>query len=66
MTGTLDPIAATFGAFCRGAVLDDFENGIMKLRYTERWNLKAFKELLSWWSLPTSPEPHFFDLLWQS
>lgn len=63
---TLTAREATFGAFCRGAVLDDFENGVMKLRYTERYNLKAFKELLSWWSLTTSPELYFLDMLWQS
>lgn len=59
-------IDATLGAFCRRAILDYSEDGIMQLLYTERWNLKAFKELLSWWSLPTSPELHCFGLLWKS
>lgn len=57
---------ATLGAFCRGAVLDDSENGFMQLQYTERWNIKALTELLSWWYLPTSPKPDFMHVLWQS
>lgn len=63
---TLAAREATLGAFCRGAVLDDSENGFMQLQYTERWNIKALTELLSWWSLPTSPKPDFMHVLWQS
>lgn len=54
------------GAFCRGAVLDDSENGLMQLQYTERWNINALRELLSWWILPTSPASPFIDSLWRS
>ena len=55
----------TRGAFCRKAVLDDSENGLMQLQYTKRWNIKALRVLLSWWAPPTSLEVHVVDMLWE-
>jgi hypothetical protein len=55
---------ATLGAFCRGAVLDD--SGFMQLQYTERWNIKALRVLLSWWALSTSLDAPVVDMLWEN
>lgn len=58
---------AILGAFCRGAVLGDSENGL-QLQYRERWNIKALRVLLSRWALKASPDDtsELVDALWES